>query len=55
MGLLRTVLMICLLSIVQGKGIHGSRSEFSKLPDDDNVFSVIASGAVGDGKTDDFK
>ncbi|MCL7050018.1 hypothetical protein MKW94_015666, partial [Papaver nudicaule] len=51
--------MICLLSIVQGRGILGSRSDSSRKllddDDDDNVFDVMDFGAVGDGKTDDAK
>ncbi|KAI3948466.1 hypothetical protein MKW98_019216 [Papaver atlanticum] len=54
MGLLRTVLMICLLSIVQGEGIRGSRSDFRKPPiKDDTVFNVMDSGAVGNGRKND--
>ncbi|KAI3851694.1 hypothetical protein MKX03_022339 [Papaver bracteatum] len=54
MGLLRTFLMICLLSIVQGEGILGSRSDFRKPPiKDDTVFNVMDSGAVGNGRKND--
>ncbi|XP_026390198.1 probable polygalacturonase At3g15720 [Papaver somniferum] len=51
MGLLCTVLMICLLSIVQGEGILGSRSDFKKP--DDTVFNVMDTGAAGNGRKND--
>ncbi|RZC65019.1 hypothetical protein C5167_008708, partial [Papaver somniferum] len=50
-GLLCTVLMICLLSIVQGEGILGSRSDFKKP--DDTVFNVMDTGAAGNGRKND--
>ncbi|KAI3875314.1 hypothetical protein MKX03_000741 [Papaver bracteatum] len=53
MGLLRTVLIICLLSMVQGKGILGSRSDSTTQPKEDTVFNVMDSGAAGNGKTND--
>ncbi|KAI3969106.1 hypothetical protein MKX01_013682 [Papaver californicum] len=53
MELLRTVLMICLLCIVQGKGILGSRSDITKLPKDDTIFNVMDFGAIGNGQNND--